>query len=50
MLVGFVMPDGTASSSTRSSMSGHVTGDSPDYGTFDAALGICRGGCSDNYS
>jgi hypothetical protein len=44
------MPDDTPSSRTGSSVSGHVTGDSPDYGAFDATLGIRRGSCSDNYS
>jgi hypothetical protein len=41
-LVGLVVPNDT-NSRTRSSMSDHVTGYSPDYGTFDAAFGMCRG-------
>jgi hypothetical protein len=49
-LVGLVMSDDTPSSCTRSSVSDHVTGNSPDYGAFDAALGIRRGNRSDNCS
>ena len=47
-LVGFVMPDDTPSTRARNSVADHMTGDSPDYGAFNAALGIRRGGSSNN--
>jgi hypothetical protein len=47
MFVCFVVPNDTSCRSTRSAVTGHVTGNATDYRTFNASLGIGRGACSD---
>jgi hypothetical protein len=50
MFVCFVVPNDTSCRSTRSAVTGHVTGNATDYCTFNASLSICRGACSDSDS